>query len=70
MENNPYNEEPVYYCKHCLSLRIKTAPHCDLPYCESCNSTFVDQISIEEWESLYKERYGINYLKSKKNGRS
>lgn len=58
-----YNKEPVYYCKDCLSLRIKTVPLVSgLDYCDSCSSTQIEQTTIEEWQRLYKERYGIDYL--------
>ena len=25
-DNNEFNNEPVFYCKHCLSLKIKSVP--------------------------------------------
>lgn len=65
-----YNDIPVYYCKGCLSLKIKGVYGTDIDYCDDCGSTVIDKAHIEEWETLYKERYNINYLnKNKDNGR-
>ena len=58
-----YNNEPVFYCRHCLSLRIKTVVEgSDLDYCDKCGSTDIGQTNIEEWRRLYKKRYGFDYL--------
>lgn len=58
-----YNEEPVFYCKSCLSLKIKTVlVGSSLDYCDECGSTNIEQINIKEWEALYKERYGTSFL--------
>ena len=58
-----YNQEPVYYCKQCLSLRIKSIPDVpDTDFCDACNSTNIGTTNIKVWEDLYKERYGYRYL--------
>lgn len=58
-----YNNIPVSYCKHCLSLNIKTVIQgSDLDFCDECGSTDIEQTHIEEWRRLYKERYGFDYL--------
>ena len=58
-----YNDIPVYYCKQCLSLKIKTIPHImDMDYCDDCNSTNIGKTSIFEWEKMFEERYGYKYL--------
>lgn len=60
---NQYNDEPVFYCKSCLSLRIKTvAVDLGLDYCDECSSTDIGQSHIEEWKKLYRERYGFDFL--------
>lgn len=65
-KNYEYNNIPVYYCKQCLSLKIKTIPHIvDMDYCDNCNSTNIDKTSIFEWEEMFKNRYGYNYLENK-----
>lgn len=58
-----YNKQPVLYCKHCLSLKIRNIPSIDdSDYCDECGSTNIQECSIEEWENLYKNRYGHKYL--------
>lgn len=58
-----YNEQPVLYCKQCLSLKIRNIPSIDdSDYCDECGSTNIQECSIEEWENLYKNRYGHKYL--------
>lgn len=57
-----YNDEPVFYCKHCLSLKIRDVGLPDLLYCDDCGSTDVESTSIEEWERKYKEKYGFKFL--------
>ncbi len=58
-----YNSEPVLYCRNCLSLRILNVKCIeDSDYCDECGSTAIAQASIEDWEELYKKRYGIKYI--------
>lgn len=58
-----YNEEPVFYCKNCLSLKIKTVQvDSNLDYCDECGSTDIAQTNIEEWRDIYKNRYGTDFL--------
>lgn len=62
---NPYDEEPVFYCADCLSLRIRHVKTLDnSEYCDECGSTDVRQANIEEWKKLYKARYGHDYLET------
>ena len=58
---NDYDKEPVYYCPRCLSLRVK-ADIADYCYCDNCGSTTIETASIQEWETMYKLKYGISYL--------
>lgn len=60
-----YNDDPVYYCSFCLSLNIKTVAggSMDLDHCDDCGGTDIQTAHIEQWEELYKKRYGIEYLK-------
>lgn len=55
-----YNEQPVYYCRQCLSLRIMGLPN--MNYCDSCGSTDVDSCNISMWENMYESKHGIKYL--------
>ena len=60
-----YNQDTVLYCKRCLSLRIMNVPMMDdSDYCDECSSTDIGECSIEEWETLYRERYGHKYLEN------
>ena len=62
-DSNEYNNEPVFYCEHCLSLRIKSVPGMEeLDYCDKCGSTDIKQTDIETWKQLYKEKNGFFYL--------
>ena len=65
MENlkDQYNDEPVFYCNHCLSLNIQMIE--DLEYCSKCGTTVVESCHIEEWQEKYKNRYGEEFLKIK-----
>lgn len=63
MSKKEYDEEPVYYCKRCLSLNIKQMPFMEnKDYCESCGAVEVGIASFEEWEEMYREKYGHSYL--------
>lgn len=53
-----YNEEPVYYCKHCLSLKImRMAGDDNLCYCDDCGSTDIETANIAVWQMLHETRY-------------
>ena len=60
--NNKYNDAPVFYCKHCLSLKIRDAGLPELLYCDECGSTEVLSANIKQWEEIYKEKHGFRYL--------
>lgn len=57
-----YNNEPVFYCKTCLSLNIRIVGE-DTDYCEDCGSTAIDTTHIDVWEDLYATRYTNNQFK-------
>lgn len=60
-----YNSIPVYYCKHCGSLKIMTMLDVDEDYCDSCGSTYIGKASIESWidlqQTVYKTIKPIKY---------
>lgn len=67
-----YDDEPVYYCKNCHSLKIKTNEFLadddwDGAYCANCNSCDIGTCSIEEWleeeERRRKKRMEIEWNK-------
>lgn len=55
-----YNNEPVYYCKHCLSLKVKIVGGYD--FCDECGGTDINTAHIDDWDRLYEERYGHKFL--------
>lgn len=58
-----YDAIPVYYCQHCLSLKIKDVegiPYSE--YCCDCGSTNILKTQIDQWEKLYQNRYKHKYL--------
>lgn len=61
-----YNEEKVYYCKECLSLKITGIPNTDICFCENCSSTEIDSTCIEIWENLYKAKYGHKFIENER----
>ena len=64
-QDNPYDNEPVFYCKSCLSLKIKTVPMmAGFDYCDKCGSTNIEEASIWEWENKYIEKYGHSQLEN------
>ena len=67
LQNDIYNKEPVFYCKSCLSLKIRFIQSIqDSDYCDECGSTDIEQCSVKEWEEKYKKRYGHSYLEEYK----
>ena len=61
---DPYDEEPVYYCKRCLSLNIRQLQGvANMDYCEDCGAVGSGTADIEEWEKMYEQKYGTPFLK-------
>ena len=58
-----YNSVPVYYCKNCLSLKIRVLGEYS-EYCDDCGSTNIDKCSIFEWENKYKALYRRRYIET------
>ena len=59
-KKNPYNDEPVYYCKDCLSLHIEIVgrPEDNDSVCVDCNRTDIAKTDIFTWREMWKEKYG------------
>lgn len=64
--NREYNEEPICFCKRCLSPRIIHENDESTDFCDDCGSTSIIEANVFEWEKLYKETYGDIYLDIKK----
>ena len=63
-----YNQEPVFYCKKCLSLKVLNIELIeDSEYCDECGSTDIGTATIEEWDAMYVRRYGHHYLEDYNN---
>lgn len=56
-----YNDIPVYYCKHCLSLKIRQVYN-SIDYCDQCSNTDVGETDIHTWEKMYENMYGEPYV--------
>lgn len=56
-----YNSEPVVFCKKCLSLKILSIND-EIDYCDDCGSTDIDTANIEDWEEMYKKKYGKTFI--------
>ena len=60
-----YNDEPVFYCRKCLSLKIRNIPgEENSDYCDDCGGTEIGAIDIYNWEYMYKQKYGKSFLES------
>ena len=62
--NAEYNDDPVHYCKRCLSLNIRVDDNGE-EFCENCTSTNIARTNVFKWEKMYKQMYGINFLTNK-----
>lgn len=60
-------DDPVSYCIDCLSLNIKQIGEGNnsICYCDKCGCANIKECDISEWEKLFKEKYGYEYLKGK-----
>ena len=63
LSKEEYNSIPVYYCRECLSLRVRSLDD-DTCYCDDCGSTDIDKDSIDNWEVM-KNKKDINNLLNK-----
>ena len=76
--NNPhkeeYNNEPVFYCGVCLSLKIKEYDNEEVHkimkdsncYGAMCTSTDISSALIVDWEKMFQNKYGYKYINIKK----
>ena len=55
-----YNAVPVYFCKNCLSLKIRVLGEYS-EYCDDCGSTDIETTDIETWREMYKDKYGREF---------
>jgi len=63
MTKEDYDNEPVYYCKQCLSLNIRQFPNLpDRWYCGDCGTSETAEASFDEWKEMYRKRYGHDFI--------
>ena len=63
MQKESYDDDPVYYCKRCLSLSIRTMPYLpDQDYCGDCGATDIGITDIETWKRYYRDKHGEDYV--------
>lgn len=60
-----YNAEEVLYCARCYSLKIVYEEAIDADCCGDCGCSDILSCSIDEWEELYKNRYGKKFVDRK-----
>lgn len=58
---NEYNNIPVVYCKHCLSLAIRSLEE-DSDFCDKCGNTETEKTDIFTWEKMYEEKYNTKFI--------
>jgi predicted RNA-binding Zn-ribbon protein involved in translation (DUF1610 family) len=56
-----YNNEPVFYCKSCLSLLV-SAEEGTGSYCKDCGCASIGRTNIDLWTESYRRKYGKDYL--------
>ena len=65
-----FENEPITYCKTCLSIHIKTiefekgpeGEDREVDYCVPCGNTDLETVHLTEWEELYEDKYGNIFL--------
>lgn len=57
-----YNNEPIHYCKDCLSLNIRELSASKLFVCGECGNASIEESSVNEWIELYTKEYGKPFL--------
>lgn len=61
---NEAQEEPVIYCRQCLSLNIMVEG--DMDVCGNCGSVDTNWTDIDRWEIMYTKRYGKPLINKKR----
>lgn len=63
LSKDEYNKEPVFYCRHCLTLNVRHIHTiANSEYCDECGSTDIGECTITEWENLYSDKFGHKFL--------
>jgi hypothetical protein len=59
------NEDEVFYCQHCISIKILIIPNTINCYCGECGNTDIFETPFDVWEKLYVKEYGKKYMEQK-----
>ena len=63
VDKKDYDNEPVCFCRSCLSLNIRAIPEVSGQfYCDDCGDTDLMEDSIEDWKKFYREKYGKDFI--------
>lgn len=62
-----YDSEPVRYCPRCFSLKVRYEDAIGSDCCMDCGCSDIAETTIDEWERMYKERYGSTYVSHERN---
>lgn len=60
LNTSEYNEEPVYYCENCLSLKIIDSD--GICFCDKCGSLDIACDSIFLWMKKYELEYDKKFF--------
>lgn len=66
-DNTSSEEDSVFYCTKCFSLKIVHEDSIGTDCCAECGCPDIAEASVEEWEELYKGRYGHKFITEKPN---
>lgn len=69
-DNGCSNEDHVLYCARCYSLKVIHEDSIDSDCCGECGCTSIEESSFEDWEELYRKRYGKKFIDKKGDWRS
>lgn len=58
------DDEPVFYCRNCLGLAILRYDN-STDYCGKCGCTDIGVSHFNDWEELYKIKYGKPLINKK-----
>lgn len=65
-----YDLIPVCYCAKCYSLKIKHEDNYDFDFCDDCGCTDIASCYVDQWEIMYKNRYGHPFVTRSRNLRN
>lgn len=64
-----YDSEPIKYCASCYSIKIGYEESADFEYCMDCGCSDIREAPVEQWENLYKGKYGHKFAEKNNDPR-